>query len=117
MQKMGILIDSQKVVTVEVQVVDSDGDKYHVLDVDNVGILLNAWMELDIKRRFYSWPAQRDYEDMMVGWYSDAAGLVHGWVSPFWDGRAEWDAHTLEAIDGSLPAGALEYESLIPGGA
>lgn len=113
---MEILIDSQKVVDVEVEMIYSrdDGEDVAVLGIESVFTLLEAWRELDPSRRFFSWPATRDAEDMIVAWYSEASGLVHQWVSPFWDGREEYEAHRLSAIDESLPVGALEYEPPTP---
>lgn len=113
---MEILVDSQKVVDVEVQFIHSadEGGLVAVLDIESTFTLLEAWRQLDSKRRFFSWPGTVDYEDMIVGWYSDAAGLTHDWVSPFWDGRVEYDAHALHAIESSLPIGTLEYELPAP---
>lgn len=106
---MEILIDNQKVVDVEFTTETPDGNGNIVLGIEAVNTLLGAWLELDPKRRWFSWPAQRDYEDMAVVWYSDAAGLVAEWVSPFWDGREEHDAHSLQAISSALPADMLKW--------
>jgi hypothetical protein len=113
MPKMSVLIDSQKVVELEYEVIASEGDDYIVIDIDNVNTLLFAWVELDPSKRMFSWPAKRDEEDMIVAWYADSAGLVHQWVSPFWDGHYEYEAHSLEAIDEALPVGALAWGTAI----
>jgi hypothetical protein len=109
MPKMNILIDNEKVVEVEYEKVTADGDEYIVLEVEAVYEMLNAWRELDPRRRSFSWPAKRDAEDMMVAWYGSRAGLTTGWVSPFWDGHDDLDAHSLEAITDVMPADALQW--------
>jgi hypothetical protein len=104
-----VMIDHQKVIEVRIWRREVDGDEYIVLDVDNTLALLGAWRDLDPRRRNFSWPAKSDYEDLVVAWHSETAGLVLEWVSPFWDGTQEWDAHSLEAIAGTLPAEALQW--------
>lgn len=107
---MEILIDDQKVVTITAEVTkDASGDEQHVLNIEAVNDLLGAWLELDSKRRWYSWPATRDTEDMAIAWFSEAAGLVGEWVSPFYDGVGEWEAHSLAAIASALPHGTLKW--------
>lgn len=114
-QKMDILIDSQKAITVEVELVESEGDKYHVLDITNTYDLLQAWMEIDEKRRAFRWTDEGEGVPVTIAWWSDSSGLVLDQASAFWDGKFDWDAHSLEALELCLPSGTLEYESLIAG--
>lgn len=116
MKQMDILIDSQKVITINVEVVESEGDLYHVPDFDGIYKIIDTWRELDPKKRAYGWGSDEKESDLIVTWYSEASGLMFGSASAFWDGRGTWNTHSLEAVDELLPIGALEYESLIDGG-
>lgn len=106
---MEIVIDLQRVINVEAEAHLVEGEEVVVLGIQAVNDLLGAWIELDPKRRWYSWPATRDNEDMVIAWFSETAGLVGEWVSPFYDGVAEHDAHSLQAISSALPDGTLAW--------
>lgn len=110
MPTMAIIIDGHRTVFVDYEKLkNEDGEERIVLGIPAVSVLLDAWLDLDPARRFYSWPVEGDGEAMIVAWLSDESGLVHEWVRGFFDGVITHDAHDLAHIDEALPSACLKW--------
>jgi hypothetical protein len=109
-----ILVDNQKVVTVDaVEAQDEEGDTFHLLAIDGVYDVLEAWRLLDESRRHFSWPdGGGNHDALVVAWYTEASGLVVEEGSPFWDGRVERRGHAIEHIEAMLPIDTLDWDIL-----
>lgn len=108
---MRILIDSQKSFELDpvVKVADENGGDQIVLSVQQAYDLLDVWRDLDIGHRAFSWPGDADEEPLVIMWVDGAGSLTYEWVSPYWDGRQNYDMHSLDAIARALPVDGIQY--------
>lgn len=112
---MDILIDNQKVVSVEADLLqDEDGDLRVVLGMTQMAHVLDTWMKLDESRRGYCYGDDQGAATIIIARCDTPNGaLVIEDVEPFWNGSYAVAGYSLGRLASALPADALRWGEAI----
>lgn len=108
---MDILIDNQKVVSVEADLLrDEDGDLRVVLGVTQTAHVLDTWIQLDESRRGYRYGDDQGAATIIIARCDTPNGaLVIEDVEPFWNGIYAVAGYGLSSLARALDADALQW--------